>query len=63
LLAETDEAATVRAADAMARQLGLHAVPCFVFDRRYALSGAQEPSSLLPLLDLGVSDVAASRVA
>lgn len=63
LLAGTDEAATVRAADAVARQLGLHAVPCFVFDRRYALSGAQEPSSLLPLLDLGVSDAADSRVA
>lgn len=57
LLAGTEEAATVRAADAMARQLGLHAVPCFVFDRRYALSGAQEPSSLLPLLDLGVCDL------
>lgn len=63
LLAGSDEAATVRAADATARQLGLHAVPCFVFDRRYALSGAQEPSSLLPLLDLGVSEAAASRVA
>lgn len=54
LLMGNDEATTVRAADAMARQLGLHAVPCLVFDRRYALSGAQEPSSLLPLLDLGV---------
>ena len=56
LLAGSDEAATVRSTDAMARQLGLHAVPCLVFDRRFALSGAQEPSSLLPLLDLGICD-------
>lgn len=54
VLKNGEEAAAVRAADAQARQLGLHAVPCFVFDRRYALSGAQEPSSLMPLLDLGV---------
>ena len=54
LLEGSDEATGVRLADAQARQMGLHAVPCFVFDRRYALSGAQEPSSLLPLLDLGI---------
>jgi predicted DsbA family dithiol-disulfide isomerase len=54
LLSGAGEATEVRAADAQARQMGLHAVPCFVFDRRYALSGAQEASSLLPLLDLGV---------
>jgi predicted DsbA family dithiol-disulfide isomerase len=54
LLESGGEAAEVRAADALARQMGLHAVPCFVFDRRYALSGAQEASSLLPLLDLGI---------
>ena len=63
LLSGTGEAAAVRATDALARQLGLHAVPCFVFDRRYALSGAQEPSSLLPLLDLGVSFHSPARVA
>lgn len=55
LLAGAGEATAVRATDALARQLGLHAVPCFVFDRRFALSGAQEPASLLPLLDLGIS--------
>jgi len=61
LLESDDEAAAVRTADALARQMGLHAVPCFVFDRRYALSGAQEPASLLPLLDLGISGGMATR--
>ncbi|PWC33791.1 DsbA family oxidoreductase [Azospirillum sp. TSO35-2] len=47
------ESASVYAADALARQMGLQAVPCYIFNRRYALSGAQEPASFLPLLDLG----------
>lgn len=51
-LAEGAEADTVRGAQAVARQLGIQAVPCFVFDRRYALSGAQEPVAFLPFLDL-----------
>jgi predicted DsbA family dithiol-disulfide isomerase len=40
------------------RNLGIKGVPCFIIDRRYALSGAQEPEMFLPLLDL--SPVAAS---
>jgi predicted DsbA family dithiol-disulfide isomerase len=44
--------AEIQAADLRARQLGIQAVPCFVFDGRYAVSGAQEPSAFLPLLDL-----------
>lgn len=57
------EASSIRATDLLARQLGLHAVPCFVFDRRYVLSGAQEPASLLPLLDLGLGSRSSVRVA
>lgn len=56
LLATDAESATVQSADALARQMGLQAVPCYIFNRRYALSGAQEPASFLPLLDLGVDD-------
>jgi predicted DsbA family dithiol-disulfide isomerase len=56
LLATDAENAAVQSADALARQMGLQAVPCYIFDRRYALSGAQEPASFLPLLDLGVDD-------
>lgn len=54
LLAGDAEAGAVHAADTLARQLGLQAVPCYIFDRRYALSGAQEPVSFLPLLDLAL---------
>ena len=58
LLATDAEAAAVYGADALARQLGLQAVPCYIFNRRYALSGAQEPASFLPLLDLAVEEQA-----
>ena len=44
--------AAIRAADLQARRLGIQAIPCFVFDRRYAVSGAQDPPSFLPLFDL-----------
>ena len=43
---------TVRASDWSARQMGIQAVPCFVFQGRYALSGAQDPDAFQPLLDL-----------
>lgn len=49
-LAGDGELAGVRASDVLARQLGLQAVPCFVFNQRFALSGAQEPLTFLPLL-------------
>ncbi len=45
--------AAVRAEDLRARSLGVTGVPCFIFDDRYALSGAQEPEALFPFFDLG----------
>lgn len=42
----------VRAEDRRARRLGIHAVPCFVLERGYAISGAQEPEMFLPLFDI-----------
>jgi len=51
LESEADIAA-IRSSDQQARQLGVQAVPCFVFDRRYALSGAQEPQAFMPFLDM-----------
>lgn len=48
---DSDRAA-IRNSDAQARQLGVQAVPCFIFDRRYALSGAQEYTAFFPMLDL-----------
>jgi len=42
--------------EALVHQLDLHAVPCFVFDRRFVLAGAQEPIAFLPLLDLAADE-------
>jgi predicted DsbA family dithiol-disulfide isomerase len=44
--------AEVLAEERRARRLGIHAVPCFVVERGYAISGAQEPEMFLPLFDL-----------
>ena len=38
--------------DRNARRIGINAVPCFIVDQRYAISGAQEPEFFLPLFDL-----------
>jgi predicted DsbA family dithiol-disulfide isomerase len=35
-----------------ARRVGITAVPCFIFDRQYALTGAQEPEFFAPVFDL-----------
>jgi predicted DsbA family dithiol-disulfide isomerase len=54
-LASEEEVETVRGADALARRIGVQGVPCFVFDGRYALAGAQEPQAFLPLFDMAVA--------
>jgi len=38
--------------DRNARRVGINAVPCFIFDGQYAISGAQEPEFFLPIFDL-----------
>ena len=41
---ESDEdVETVRAEDAYARQIGIEGVPCFIIERKFAISGAQAP--------------------
>jgi predicted DsbA family dithiol-disulfide isomerase len=42
----------VIAEDRAARRLGINAVPCFIVDGGYAISGAQEPEFFMPLFDL-----------
>lgn len=42
----------VRQEDAAARRIGIQGVPCFIVDRSYAISGAQEPEYFYPLFDL-----------
>jgi predicted DsbA family dithiol-disulfide isomerase len=47
----SDETDAVTSVDALGHQSGIAGVPYFIFDRRYALAGAQEPASFLPLFD------------
>jgi predicted DsbA family dithiol-disulfide isomerase len=53
-LASEAGTAEVRADEHRARRLGIHAVPCFVLERGYAISGAQEPEMFLPLFDIAL---------
>ncbi|MEQ8604054.1 MAG: DsbA family oxidoreductase [Marivibrio sp.] len=46
----------IRAEDAYARRMGIGGVPCFIVNGKYALSGAQEPESFLPLFDMAVQE-------
>ncbi|MEJ1995903.1 MAG: DsbA family oxidoreductase [Limibacillus sp.] len=41
----------ILAEDLYARQQGINGVPCFIFNGRYALSGAQDPSVLRKVID------------
>ncbi|HTJ64486.1 MAG TPA: DsbA family oxidoreductase [Alphaproteobacteria bacterium] len=50
-LASDEETETVASIDALGHQSGISGVPYFIFERRYALAGAQEPASFLPLFD------------
>ncbi len=51
-LAGPAELEQVLAEDRSARRLGINAVPCFIFEGQYAVSGAQEPEFFLPVFDL-----------
>jgi predicted DsbA family dithiol-disulfide isomerase len=51
-LAGSAELEQVLAEDRSARRLGINAVPCFIFEGQYAVSGAQEPEFFLPVFDL-----------
>jgi predicted DsbA family dithiol-disulfide isomerase len=53
MLATDRFAAEVREDEQTARGFGINAVPCFVVDRRIAVSGAQPPAVLLQLLREG----------
>ena len=51
--ADTD---TILAEDELARQLGVNGVPCFIINRKYAVSGAQSPEVLVQVFDLANQD-------
>jgi predicted DsbA family dithiol-disulfide isomerase len=55
-LASGAERDAIAQMDELSRQGGIAGVPYFVFDRRYALAGAQEPAAFLPLFDALAAD-------
>ncbi len=58
-LASPEGAEEVLAEDMSARRIGINAVPCFIFERKYVVSGAQEPEFFFPLFDLLKTEQAA----
>jgi predicted DsbA family dithiol-disulfide isomerase len=54
-------AAEIQAEDRAARRLGINAVPCFIVDNSYAISGAQDPEFFLPIFDLAQNAAPALR--
>lgn len=51
-LASSADVSEVAAEDLRARRMSIDAVPCFIINGQYAISGAQEPEAFYPLLDL-----------
>lgn len=51
-LAGREDVERVENEDAMARRMGIQGVPCFVLNRKYAISGAQDPAVFLEALEL-----------
>jgi predicted DsbA family dithiol-disulfide isomerase len=47
----------VREEELVARRMGVNGVPCFIVDRKYAVSGAQDPSVLVNVFDLAARDI------
>ena len=55
-ITSADERAAVAESDAQARQLGVTGVPFFIFNRQLAVSGAQDPATLLEAMKQAVAD-------
>ena len=47
---------TILAEDELARRLGVNGVPCFIINRKYAVSGAQSPEVIVQVFDLAIQD-------
>jgi predicted DsbA family dithiol-disulfide isomerase len=63
LLDRGDDADVVKAEEQVARRMGINGVPCFIVDRKYAVSGAQDPAVLLQVFDLAVREAAGAEPA
>lgn len=62
-LTSDEDEAQVRAEDEFARKIGIHGVPCFIIERKYAISGAQPPEAFIgAFAELGLKPVAEASV-
>lgn len=61
-LAGPDDVERVNNEDAMARRMGIQGVPCFILNRKYAISGAQEPAVFLEALEMLKREAAGETV-
>lgn len=59
-LASDEGRQEVVASDVYARRLGINGVPCFIVNRKYAVSGAQPPSAFVEVFNLAERDAATS---
>ncbi len=56
---ESDEdREAIQAEDKFARQIGIQGVPCFIIDRKFAVSGAQPPDTFLEIFELAKKEAA-----
>jgi len=55
-LADGTDLELVRQEDSMARSMGINGVPCFIVDRKYAVSGAQDIPVFHKVFDLALNE-------
>lgn len=51
-LASDEDDDRIREEDAMARRMGVTGVPCFILNRKYAVSGAQDPDVFVQAIEM-----------
>jgi len=56
MLDREDDLDVIRREDALARQMGISGVPCFIVDRKYAVSGAQDVPVFHKVFDLALNE-------
>ena len=56
LLANDADLELVRQEDSFARSMGINGVPCFIIDRKYAVSGAQDVPVFHKVFDLALNE-------
>jgi predicted DsbA family dithiol-disulfide isomerase len=59
-LARDEDKALIEDQDQHARSLGVEGVPFFIFNRRYAVSGAQPPEAILDVMEKTQEELAAA---